>query len=96
MGACLCLSTSAFEDDQNMFQTTNNNKTRNASKRHCSQESEMFRRSKHTVHKHNHIVVYGLRKGSATHAAMGTTCPPHIPPVALHEAWCIGKVLDAY
>ena len=80
-----------------IFQNTNNENARNASKRHCSQVPETFRRNKDAVHKYvhpKHDAVYGTRKGSATHAITGTTCPLHILSVAHRGKYCMGKVLD--
>ena len=99
MGVFLCLHASSFENNANMFQCTSNEKTRNASKKYCSQVSEIFRRNSEIVHKHvrpNHDAVYGIRKGSASHATTGTTCPPPIPSVAHRGEWSMGKVLDVY
>ena len=39
---------------------------------------------------------YGLRKGGASHALLGTTCAPSIPSVARRGEWSIGSVLDCY
>lgn len=43
-----------------------------------------------------HAGAYGIRKGSATHATSGTTCPPPIPSIARRGEWSMGKVLDVY
>jgi hypothetical protein len=43
-----------------------------------------------------HLNAYGLRKGSATHATTGTTCPPPLPSVARRGEWSLGAVLDVY
>ena len=70
MGIYLCLNVSAFDDNEKIFENTGNDKARNASKRYCSQVSEIFRRNKDIVYKYvrpNHDAVYGIRKGSATH-----------------------------
>jgi hypothetical protein len=43
-----------------------------------------------------HMNTYGIRKGSATLAASGTTCPPPIPSIARRGEWSMGSVLDVY
>ena len=43
-----------------------------------------------------HANAYGLRKGSATHATSGTTCPPPMPSIARRGEWSMGTVLDVY
>ena len=37
-----------------------------------------------------------MRKGSATMACNGTTCPPSISSLAQRGEWSIGKILDIY
>jgi hypothetical protein len=44
----------------------------------------------------SHMNAYGIRKGSATLAASGTTCPPPIPSIARRGEWSMGSVLDVY
>ena len=44
----------------------------------------------------SHMNAYGIRKGSATLAASGTTCPPPIPSIAPCGEWSVGSVLDVY
>jgi hypothetical protein len=44
----------------------------------------------------SHMNAYGIRKGSATLAASGTTCPPPIPSIARRGEWSMGAVLDVY
>ena len=43
-----------------------------------------------------HANAYGLRKGSATYATSGTTCPPPISSIARRGEWSLGKVLEVY
>jgi hypothetical protein len=50
-------------------------------------------------HKNTHGLVYtgrGVRKGSATQASAGTTCPPPVSLIAARGEWSMGKVLDVY
>jgi hypothetical protein len=44
----------------------------------------------------SHMNAYGIRKGSATLATSGTTCPPPIPSIARRGEWSMGTVLDVY
>jgi len=44
----------------------------------------------------DHANAYGIRKGSATAATTGTTCPPPLPSVARRGEWSLGAVLDVY
>jgi len=44
----------------------------------------------------DHANAYGIRKGSATLATTGTTCPPPLPSVARRGEWSLGAVLDVY
>ena len=68
-------NTSAFEDNRSVFQNVNNENTRNASKRHCAQSCEIFKRNNDIAHKNdrpNHNDVCGLVKGSTKNATTGT------------------------
>jgi hypothetical protein len=44
----------------------------------------------------SYMNAYGIRKGSATLAASGTTYPPPIPSIARRGEWSMGSVLDVY
>jgi hypothetical protein len=44
----------------------------------------------------SHFNIHGLRKGSGTHAASATTCPPLFTSIACRGEWTMGKVLDVY
>jgi hypothetical protein len=44
----------------------------------------------------SHFSVHGFRKGSCTHAASATTCPPLFTSIAARGEWSMGKVLDVY
>lgn len=43
-----------------------------------------------------HVGTHSLRKGSATYAASGTTCPPSNVAVHLRAGWSMGVVQDTY
>ena len=44
----------------------------------------------------DHFNAYGMRKGSATLAACGTTAPPPVPSIARRGEWSMGSVLEVY
>jgi hypothetical protein len=44
----------------------------------------------------SHFNIHGLRKGSGTHAASGTTCPPLFTSIASRGEWSMGKILYIY
>ena len=50
----------------------------------------------HTFIRPGHVNAYGLRKGSATLCATGTTCPPPLASILRRGEWSMGIVLDIY
>jgi hypothetical protein len=44
----------------------------------------------------SHFNIHGIRKGSGTHAASATTCPPLFTSIACRGEWSMGKILDVY
>ena len=44
----------------------------------------------------NHDNGHGIRKGSASFATSGTTCPPSVASFAARVEWYMGTVLDVY
>jgi hypothetical protein len=44
----------------------------------------------------DHLNLYGLRKGAATHAVSGTTSSPSLPSIARRGEWSLGALLDVY
>jgi len=46
--------------------------------------------------RHSHFNIHGLRKGSGTHVASATTCPPLFTSIACRGEWSMGKILDVY
>ena len=59
----------------------------------------LFRQHEEEVRLHirwEHANVHGIRKGSGTDAASGTTCPPSIASIANRGDWSIGSILDIY
>ena len=74
-------------------------KENSASLRYQEQLIGIIKRNRNIVEMHirvGHANAYGLRKGSATHATSGTTCPPPISSIARRGEWSLGKVLQVY
>ena len=72
---------------------------RTASQSFGGQISEMTKRHADVVRNFcrlSHFNIHGLRKGSGTHAASATTCPPLFMAIAARGEWSMGKVLDVY
>ena len=70
-----------------------------ASGRYQDQLLGLIKEKKDQVKNHirlDHMNAYGLRKGSATLATSGTTCPPPIASIARRGEWSMGAVLDVY
>ena len=44
----------------------------------------------------DHANSHGLKKGSATHAASGTTLCPSVTAIVKRGDWSMGKILDIY
>ena len=44
----------------------------------------------------DHANAHGVRKGSASFASSGTTCPPSVSSIANRGDWSMGAVLDVY
>ena len=66
---------------------------------YCSQLKEILKRNIETVRtfvRQAHANAYGLRKGGATFATAGTTCPPDTITVARRGEWFLGKTIDVY
>lgn len=69
------------------------------SSRYCEQLSKLFKDNVEELATHirvAHASVHGQRKGSASHAAGGTTAPPNFTSIAQRAEWSMGKVLDTY
>jgi hypothetical protein len=69
------------------------------SARYCSQLTALIQANWDRVKAYlrpKHANTHGLRKGSATHATSGTTCPPPIASIANRGEWSLGGVLDLY
>ena len=99
LGIYLCLNVTKYEDSEAIFWRGKNEKERVASNSYCSQLKQLINKKRETVASFirlAHANAHGWRKGGATHATSGTTCPPPIPSVARRGEWSMGKVLDVY
>ena len=70
-----------------------------ASRNYTNTISAIMQRHKDHVAEYirtNHANAHGLRKGSASFATSGTTCPPSVASVANRGDWSMGAVLDVY
>jgi hypothetical protein len=69
------------------------------SARYCSQLTALIQANWERVKAYlrpKHANTHGIRKGSATYATSGTTCPPPIASIANRGEWSLGGVLDLY
>ena len=98
-GIFLCLNASRYADSELIFRRTGTEKDRVASVNYCSQLKQIMKQKSDIVSSYirvGHANAHGWRKGGATHATSGTTCPPPITSVARRGEWSMGKVLDVY
>ena len=98
LGVWFCLESSRFEHTEFLFQDENTNANA-ASSRYCSQLCELFKIYKDQLKQYirvDHANSHGTRKGSATSASSGTTCPPPVSSLAARGEWSLGKILDIY
>lgn len=98
MGVWFCLNASHFETTEMLFQEDGNVENA-ASQRYCTQLCELFEMHKESLIQYiraNHANTHGFRKGSATQASSGTTCPPPVSSLAARGEWSLGRVLDLY
>ena len=99
LGIYICLNVSKYTDSELIFRKKRTEQERVASNGYCSQLKELLTQKKEIVCSYirlTHANAHGWRKGGATHATTGTTCPPPIPSVARRGEWSMGKVLDVY
>jgi hypothetical protein len=98
LGVWFSLESARFENTESLFQEDENEVTA-ASQRYCSQLTELFKEFKDQLVQFiraDHANTHGIRKGSATKASSGTTCPPPVSSIASRGEWSMGKVLDLY
>ena len=98
MGVWCAVEASRFEGTEYLFKQDKNQRNA-ASQRYCLQLSELFEKYKEALQQYiraDHANTHGIRKGSATDATAGTTCPPPIASIAARGEWSLGRVLDLY
>ena len=74
-------------------------KETSASQKYCRKLAIFLKKMILTVREFirpDHANAHGIRKGSATKATSGTTCPPPPASVAHRGEWSLGKVFDIY
>ena len=95
----LCLNAKIFEATESIFRKSDIEKKKVASSSYCSQLKELLKRYTNVVSCYIRLAhgnAHSYRKGAATYATSGTTCPPPIPSVARRGEWSLGRVLDVY
>jgi hypothetical protein len=98
LGVWFCLEAPHFEETEMLFQN-DGNEANAASQRYCTQLCELFTKYKDRLKQYirvDHANTHGVRKGSATNASSGTTCPPPVSSVAARGEWSLGRILDLY
>jgi hypothetical protein len=98
LGVWFCLESSRFEHTEFLFQDENTSANA-ASQRYCTQLTHLFETYTDQLKQYirvDHANSHGMRKGSATSAASGTTCPPPVSSIASRGEWSLGKILDLY
>jgi hypothetical protein len=97
LGVWLCLEEKAFEDNSERMFLRRGGKLGTASHRYCDQLLALLKKHRSVVQTFvQNVSAHGIRKGSATHVASATTCPPPIASIANRGDWSLGKVLDVY
>jgi hypothetical protein len=98
LGVWFSLESARFEHTESLFQE-DENEDNAASQRYCSQLTELFKAFRSELVQFiraDHANTHGIRKGSATQASSGTTCPPPVSSIASRGEWSMGKILDLY
>ena len=93
LGIFLSLNATKFSEDEHLFRRSKDEKERVASTNYCSQLKELIHKFKDTVAtfiRIGHANAHRWRKGGATHATSGTTCPPpqfHLLLTVVNGQW---------
>jgi hypothetical protein len=98
LGCYLSLNSESLAKTERLF-ITPGSKLRTAAQNFGRQMKELAESAKDIVRNFvrlSHFSVHGFRKGSGTHAASATTCPPLFTSIAARGEWSMGKVLDVY
>jgi hypothetical protein len=87
-----------LEKTENLF-IPPGTKYKTAAQNFAHQIGAIGQRHAETIKKYlrlSHFNIHGLQKGSGTHAASATTCPPLFTSIACRGEWSMGKILDVY
>ena len=98
LGVWFSLESARFERSESLFQEEENDANA-ASQRYCSQLTELFKGYRDELVQFiraDHANTHGIRKGSATKASSGTTCPPPVSSIASRGKWSVGEILYMY
>jgi len=85
LGVWLSLESSRFEVTELLLFQDDNNEANAASQCYCTWLCELFAKYTDTLKQFicvDHANTHGIRKGSATKASSGTTCPPPVSSIA--------------
>ena len=98
IGVWCSLEQGRLSCSESIFLSTNT-EDGSASSKYCTHLSNMLNSRKDTVEcymRSAHTGTHSFRKGSATLASSGTTCPPPVSSIAQRGEWSMGKILDVY
>ena len=97
--ACyLAINNETYTGKDTIFLASDTKET-SAAQKYCRKLSMFLKKMTLTVKEFirpDHANAHGIRKGSATRATSGTTCPPPPASVAHRGEWSLGKVFDIY
>ena len=96
LGVWLSLNQNKFRDSERIF-IRRGTRIGSAAHRYCEQLHTVMKKYADIVKTYiTTMSAHGIRKGSATHVACATTCPPPLASIANRGDWSLGKVLDIY
>ena len=98
LGVWLSIERERFRTSDGLFKSEGT-KDKSASARYCTQLKQLLMSHIETVETYirpDHADSHGLRKGAATSASSGTTCPPPVSSLAARGEWCLSVVLGIY
>jgi hypothetical protein len=98
LGVWFCLEPKRLSNTTNLF-SVNNVKNEASGNKYTSALSQLMQANIDAVGnfiRKDHANAHGVRKGSASFACSGTTCPPSVASIANRGDWSMGAVLDVY
>ena len=98
LGCYLSINAESLENNERLF-VAPGSKYRTAAQTFARHVHEMGIRHADTIKNYvrlSHFNIHGVCKGSGTHAASATTCPPLFTSIACRGEWSMGKILDIY